>query len=78
MVGQALGIKPILHMDGEGRLVAVGKVRGRKNAIRNAINRMEELAEEPAEQDTFIIHADCPEDAQTLRRELLSRIPVKA
>jgi DegV family protein with EDD domain len=78
VVGQALGIKPILHMDKEGRLVAVGKVRGRKHAIKELINRMEELAEKPAEQDTFIIHADCPEDAQILRQELLSRIPVKS
>jgi DegV family protein with EDD domain len=78
IVGQALGIKPILHMDGEGRLVAVGKVRGRKHAIKEIINRMEALAEEPANQDVFIIHADCPEDGEALRQELLSRIPVKS
>ncbi len=30
VVGSMLNIKPVLHVDEEGKLVAIGKVRGRK------------------------------------------------
>ena len=33
LVGSALGIKPVLHVDNEGHLINVSKARGRKNSI---------------------------------------------
>ena len=41
--GTLLGIKPLLHMDNEGKLVSYGKTRGRKNAINELIKRMGEI-----------------------------------
>lgn len=65
-VGTMLSIKPILHVDDEGHLINVSKVRGRKTAITELANRMEKLAVHPKDQDIFISHGDCIEDAEKL------------
>ena len=65
-VGTMLSIKPILHVDDEGHLINVSKVRGRKSAITELVNRMEKLAVHPEDQDIFISHGDCIEDAEKL------------
>ena len=65
-VGTMLSIKPILHVDDEGHLINVSKVRGRKAAITELANRMEKLAVHPEDQDIFISHGDCIEDAEKL------------
>ena len=41
LVGSALGIKPVLHVDNEGHLINVSKARGRKNSILALVDRME-------------------------------------
>ena len=56
----------ILHVDDEGHLINVSKVRGRKAAITELVNRMEKLAVHPENQDIFISHGDCIEDAEKL------------
>lgn len=65
-VGTMLSIKPILHVDDEGHLINVSKVRGRKAAITELANRMEKLVVHPEDQDIFISHGDCIEDAEKL------------
>lgn len=65
-VGTMLSIKPILHVDDEGHLINVSKVRGRKASITELANRMEKLAVHPEDQDIFISHGDCIEDAEKL------------
>lgn len=65
-VGTMLSIKPILHVDDEGHLINVSKVRGRKAAITELVNRMEKLAVHPENQDIFISHGDCIADAEKL------------
>ena len=65
-VGTMLSIKPILHVDDEGHLINISKVRGRKAAITELANRMEKLAVHPEDQDIFISHGDCIEDAEKL------------
>lgn len=44
LVGSALGIKPVLHVDNEGHLINVSKARGRKNSILALVDRMERSA----------------------------------
>lgn len=77
LVGTLLNIKPILHMDNEGRLIAVGKVRGRKASIRTLVEKMQELAVEPAEQTVFICHGDCREDAELAAQMIRDTMGVK-
>ncbi|MBR7181789.1 MAG: DegV family protein [Clostridia bacterium] len=66
ILGSMLQFKPVLHVDDEGHLINVDKVRGRKNAIEALVKRMQASAINPAEQTVFISHGDCEEDAQLL------------
>ena len=66
LVGSALGIKPVLHVDDEGHLVKVSTARGRKNSLKALADKMAETAIDPQNQTVFIGHGDCLEDAQYL------------
>lgn len=69
-VGNALGIKPILHMDEAGHLVNVSKVRGRKPSILEMAKKYDELALDKANGTVFISHGDCLADAEFLAKTL--------
>lgn len=69
-VGNALGIKPILHMDEEGHLVSVGKVRGRKASILEMAKKYDALALDKQGGTVFISHGDCIADAELLANTL--------
>jgi DegV family protein with EDD domain len=64
LLGTALNVKPVLHVDNEGHLIKVFQVHGRKKSIR----RMAEKLGETILPDTpvFISHGDCLEDAEML------------
>ncbi len=72
-VGNALGIKPILHVDYEGHLVKVTKARSRKNSIATLADKYMELAETLGQGPVFISHGDCLEDAKALADLLKER-----
>ena len=77
LMGTMLQIKPVLHCDEEGKLVNVGKARGRKAAIEALAKKLGELGL-PCENDIcFISHGDCPEDAAYLEKLLRERCGVK-
>ena len=63
VAGAILGIKPILHVDDEGRLVAIGKVRGRKQSLNKIIDLMCERIEGYENPVIGISHGDCWGDA---------------
>ena len=72
-----LNIKPVLHVDEEGRLVSVTKTRGRRASIQALLQQME-ASMLPGENDTaFICHGDCLEDAQLLASLVKERCGVK-
>ena len=72
-----LGIKPVLHVDNEGHLIPVSKVRGRKQSLDALVKRMEETAQEPAGQMVFISHGDCLEDAQYVAEQVRRKFGVQ-
>ena len=70
ILGTMMNVKPVLHVDDEGHLIAVGKVRGRKKSISALVDRMaEQMNGFAAENDVvFISHGDCMEDVEYLER----------
>lgn len=66
IAGTVLGIKPILHVDDEGHLINVGKVRGRKASIHALVEKMQALGLPGENKTVFICHGDCMEDAKLL------------
>lgn len=75
-VGAVLGIKPVLHVDNEGKLVSVSKVRGRKAALMALVDKYGELALKDNEKIVFISNADCRENAEFLKSELTEKYGV--
>ena len=66
LVGNMLGIKPILHVDNEGHLINVAKARGRRGSIMALADKYGELARELATDKVYISHGDCEADAKAL------------
>jgi DegV family protein with EDD domain len=77
IVGTMLGIKPVLHMDDEGHLINVGKVRGRKASIEALAEKVGQLGLPGQNQTVFICHGDCLEDAQRLEAILKEKYGVE-
>jgi DegV family protein with EDD domain len=72
VVGGVLGIRPLLGVNNEGKLLSIGKLRGRKHAIRA-------LAEKTVQNcynnmAIFIVHVDCYDDAVELKRMISEKI----
>lgn len=64
-VGTLLNVKPVLHMDNEGKLIPLNKVRGRKKAMLELANKFIERSV-GEQQLVTISHGDCLEDAKAL------------
>lgn len=64
--GTVLNIKPVMHVDNEGKLIPVSKVRGRKKAIQTLVKHMKETGVDLEGQTIFITHGDCMEDVDYL------------
>lgn len=79
VVGGMLNIKPVLHVDDGGRLVAIGKVRGRKKSLQALVDGMKERIGSYASQcDTiFISHGDCEEDARYVEEKVRELYPIR-
>lgn len=67
VVGTMLNIKPILHVSDEGKLVSIGKVVGRKKALRQLVENMLKTCDLTEEDPIFISHGDCIEDVEVLK-----------
>lgn len=76
-VGTMLNIKPVLHVDDEGHLIPVDKIRGRRKSLEELVAHMEKTAVKPSEQTVFISHGDALEDAQHVEKLVRERFGVK-
>ncbi|MDR1664986.1 MAG: DegV family protein [Clostridiales bacterium] len=72
--GTILNIKPIIHVDDEGRLIPVEKVRGWNNVMDYMVSRMEETLLPPKDQVVFISHSDAQERAEKLANLIVTRL----
>ncbi len=79
IVGTIAAIKPILHVDDEGHLIPISKVRGRKKSLNALVDYMEEKTKGyPGENDiVFISHGDALEDAEYVKAEIEKRFGIK-
>ena len=77
IAGTVLQIKPVIHVNDEGKLISVGKARGRKAAIKTLCDKVGELGIPGANDTIFICHGDCLEDAQVLENMLKEKYGTK-
>lgn len=77
VLGTMLSIKPVLHVDNEGRLINMFKARGRNAAIHALFDKMKETAIDPQNQTVFISHGDCFDDAKRLAMMITDKFGCK-
>ncbi|MEF9983188.1 MAG: DegV family protein [Oscillospiraceae bacterium] len=76
IAGSMLKIMPVMHMDNEGHLMLVDKVRGRHNALEALAEKMIETAVDLPSQTIFISHGDDIACAKYLENYIKSRTAV--
>lgn len=64
ILGTMVKIKPMIHMDNEGKLSVIGKERGRKKSLHRIVDVMEEQMKGWDNEIIMITHGDCEEDAK--------------
>ena len=72
LLGTALNVKPVLHVDNEGHLIKVTQVHGRKKSIRTMAEKLGGSILDGS--PIFISQADCMEDAEKLKEILKEAI----
>lgn len=78
VVGTMLGIKPIMHVSNEGKLVKVSTVRGRKASIDTLCEKAKGAALNAKNKlVAFISHGDCEEDAKYLAEKIKREVGFK-
>ena len=75
--GTMLNIKPVLHVDDEGHLIPMGKVRGRKASLDALVDHMAQTAINPKEQVIFISHGDSEADAKYVADQVKAKFKSK-
>ncbi len=75
LVGSVLKIKPVMHVDDAGKLVAIGKAMGRKKSLHTLVENLLETKDMDENDPIFISHGDCIEDVEYVKRVLLEKMP---
>ncbi|MBQ8749470.1 MAG: DegV family protein [Clostridia bacterium] len=73
-IGKLLTIKPILRIDRKGKIVAMSKVISRKKSLQKLAELYNELADKTNDL-VYISHADCEQDANLLKEQILNINP---
>lgn len=77
VVGGLLNICPLLHVDREGKLIPMEKIRGKKKVMVRTVQKMEELAENRLDYSgkCFLSHSNRPEEAKEVAALVESTFP---
>lgn len=63
-MGTLIGIRPIIHMNDEGKMVSIGKEKGRAKAIDRLITYVEELGDDIKNHRIIVGHSDAKDIAE--------------
>ncbi len=76
-IGTLLKVKPILHVNDEGKLVPIKKARGRLFSLDSMLELISEKIDNKQEQVVFISHGDSLDDAMYVGNLMKERYLVK-
>lgn len=77
VVGSIMNIKPLMHVADDGKLYVTGKARGRKAAIKHLVDSVGEKGADVENQEIFIVHGDCEDEAKIIGEEVKKQYKVK-
>ena len=70
-VGTLLGIRPILFINDEGKMVSIGKEKGRNKAVARLVQYVRELGDHATEHRIYIASAGADDLAEMIREALV-------
>lgn len=78
VVGTMISLKPVLHVNNEGKLIPLSKVRKRKKSLEALVDAMEKKQGSFAGKNdiVFISHGDCLEDAEYVKKLVQERFGI--
>ena len=77
IIGTILQVKPVMHVDNEGRLIVQDKVNGRKKSLNAMFEIFKKNVKDPQNQVIAICHGDCLKDAEYLADKIRTETEVK-
>ncbi|MDF2568041.1 MAG: DegV family protein [Oscillospiraceae bacterium] len=77
VIGSMLGIKPVLHVDENGKLIPIAKVRGRKQSLDMLVEKMGTKLGSYINKIVYISHGDCIEDAEYVAKQVKEKYNIK-
>jgi len=77
MIGTILGVKPILKLNSEGKIVAADKVKGSKNVHKFFRDTVEKYIEQPEDQTIYVLHAGDMKNAEKVAALIKGSIKCK-
>lgn len=79
VIGTLVGIKPLLHVDDEGHLINIDKIRGRKKSLQALVNHMELKTKDYKEGNDIVMisHGDAFEDAVYVKNLIQERLGIE-
>ena len=79
VLGTMINLKPVLHVDDEGHLIPLSKVRGRKKSLNALVDGMEKQMGSFREKNDiiFLSHGDCYEDALYVQEQIKKRFGIE-
>ncbi len=79
VLGTLINVKPVLHVDNEGKLIPLKNVRGRKKSLQALVENMAQTIHgfEDENKEIFISHGDCIEDAEYVAKLVEERFGPK-
>lgn len=72
-MGTLIGVRPLIHMSQEGKMVSIGTAKGRAKALEFLVDKVGELGDAIERHRICIGHTDSPEIAQTVGRMIEER-----
>ena len=73
VVGSIVNVKPVLHVDNEGKLIPLKNVRGRKKSLITLVDNMLEQIDGYDNEMVYIGHGDCIEDAEFVKELVMTK-----
>ena len=75
-IATVLQIKPVMHVDEQGRLIAVDKVQGRKKSLKALVDHMVTSVDKEKTDVVFIGHCDAYKDAELVAAQVRERVGI--
>lgn len=77
VVGSLVNVKPVLHVDNEGKLIPLKNVRGRKKSLIALVDNMLEQIDGYDNEVVYIGHGDCIEDAEFVKELVVTKTGIQ-